>query len=98
MSNYDAEQIKPLRKDVLLKHLPKRERNNSTIYIKDTADDKLQSFVVLKVGSEVENVKPGDVVLVPWVKVTPPFDVAVSGTITKVGITSEREIYAILEE
>lgn len=91
------EQIKPLNDDVLLKLLPSHEATNSTIFFKENPSaDAIQNFVVIAVGPDVKYVEVGNHVLAPWKRITPPF--AVEGSSKDYGITSEKEIFAIVGE
>lgn len=94
----DYKKVKPLRDDVLLRLKPAREVQASLIYFKeDTSNSPLQSFYVEAVGPDVKHVKVGDVVICSWKRVTVPFDLHMDGKSQKFGITSEKEIDAVVE-
>lgn len=97
MNQYKS--MKPLRDDVLLRFKPTHAASNSLIYFKENPDQQsLQYFFVDAVGPEVKHVKVGDTVLCDWKRITPPFTANISGMDGKYGITSEKEIAAILDE
>ena len=94
----DYKKIKPLRDDVLLRLKPSHESSNSVIFYKEQLDNSsLQTFYVEAVGPDVKHVSVGDVVVCSWKRITPPFDAYVADKLSKFGITSEKEIDAVLE-
>jgi len=94
----DHKTVKPLRDDVLLQHKPMHQAVESVIYYKEDIDKSpLQTFIVTAVGGDVKLVKEGDLVVCSWKRITTPFDLEVNGVQKKFGITSEKEIDAILE-
>ena len=50
-------------------------------------------YDVKAVGPDVSIIKPGDVVMVSWARMTPPF----THEGEKYGVTSEKEIWAVVE-
>lgn len=90
-----VEELKPMNNDLVVKHYPIEE--STTIYVQqDDGADNLP-FEVLRVGSDVEEVKVGDIVYVPWVRCMPPFEVYMGDNLNKVTITDESEVLGILE-
>lgn len=88
--------IKPLGNDVLLKFRTTEGSNftDSGIYIKDNdKNTEFEYYDVVAVGEKVTSVAVGDVALISWAKMTPPFKHEGS----KYGVTSEYEILAVLE-
>lgn len=88
--------IKPLGQDVLLKFKTTESTNltEGGIFVKD--DDRMSEFEyydVAAVGPEVTTVAVGDVVILSWAKITPPF----KHEGEKYGVTSEKEIWAVVE-
>lgn len=93
----DYKTLKVLRDDVLLTLAPEQEVTSSLIYYKEDPDKNkgtLQYFTVLKTGDDCKHVKVGDLVVGDWKRITPPFNL---GDNQKYGITSEKEILAILD-
>lgn len=88
--------IRPLGDDVLLK-FKTTETTNLTkggIYVKD--NDKMSEFEyydVAAIGPDVKTVEVGNVVMMSWAKMTPPF----KHEGEKYGVTSEKEIWAVIE-
>ena len=88
--------IRPLGDDVLLQFKTTESTNltKGGIYVKD--DDKMSEFEyydVAAVGPDVTTVSVGDVIIMSWAKMTPPF----KHDGNKYGVTSEKEIWAIIE-
>lgn len=92
MSN--TTRLQPLRNDVVVKHIPKREVEQSTIFFKDTNTDDHEYYKVLKVGPECKYVNEGDTVITTWARITPPFELDEQ----KIGVTSENELYAVIPQ
>lgn len=83
-----------LHKDILIKHRNTNDFNSSPIYMFDDENKSdIMFFEVVKVSPNVTLVKEGDVVLLPWSRVIPPFMVGDE----RLTITSEDEIYAVIE-
>lgn len=94
----NVENMKLLKKDVVLKLKKKSEVEQSRFILKeDATDNTLQYFTVLGKSDEVTMVNVGDVVLCSWTRITPPFEVSENGSATMVGVTSEDELVAVLE-
>ena len=88
--------IKPLGDDVLLQFKTSETTNltKGGIYVKDDdSNTDFQYYDVKAVGPDVSSIKPGDVVMVSWARMTPPF----THEGEKYGVTSEKEIWAIVE-
>lgn len=86
----------PLRDDILVQLKTKNEVDGGLIIIDDNPDKELlQMFDVIKVGEDCKEIKVGDVVVLPWTRVTPPF--ALKGYQTY-GITRESEVLAVYEQ
>jgi hypothetical protein len=86
-----------LRKDILVKMIPKTTVQNSLIFTKESIDNSnLQYFSVLKVADAVVDVKVGDTILVNWKNVTPPFESMFDGSRGDYGITDETQVEAIV--
>ncbi len=100
MSNgIEVDTIRPMGSDVLLRHVDMNKMKGGVILIHENTDEyTTQYFEILKVGSKVKHVNVGDIVLVPWGRITPPFEVQNSGRDLKVGITDEKEILAIVDQ
>ncbi len=92
------EKFRPLKDDVLLKNRQQSKVAGSIIeYKDDTNNDENQYFEVLRVGPDAKYVKEGDIVLASWKRITPPFELGFYGDKQKYGVTSEKEIMAIIE-
>lgn len=97
--NIDALKVKPLRDDVLLRHVPTHNAMSSTIYYKENVDaSALQFFEVVAVGPEVKLLAVGDRVVLSWKRVTEPMRFDYDGRVQQFGITSEKEVDAIVEQ
>lgn len=67
--------FKPLSNEVLLRHVPEREVNDSIIFYKDDPrDNPVQNFEVLAVGNKCMELEVGNIVMCAWTDMTPPFD------------------------
>lgn len=95
----DIRKIRTLRDDVVLCMRPERDVEKSLIYYEEDVDTKTnQYFEVIGVGPETRIVKPGDVVMCSWMRITPPQDGDLDGKTRKYGVTSEKEILCIVGE
>ena len=91
-----ASQLKMKHNDVLLMYVPENEALNRTIYFKEnTHDDEVQFFKVINIADNITDVSIGDVVSVPWTRVTEPFDLEVDGVRKSCGVTSVTELLAV---
>lgn len=87
-----------LRKDILVRNRKKAEVQNDLIYTKESIDhSQLQYFEVLKVAPEVVLVSVGDIVVINWKNITPPFEAVFDGIRGDYGITDESQIECIVE-
>lgn len=94
---YDFSNFRPMRSDVLLIKRPDEQRG--MIIVKEFSDETSQHYIVAATGPQVVTLCVGDIVIADWRKMTPPFDQAdVNGKTTKVAITAEKEIHAIVVE
>lgn len=85
---------KPLRNDILVK-LKKQEHGGGIILQSEDIDASvLQTFTVIDAGGECVDVAVGDVVVLPWLRVTPPFTIK---GYEEFGVTCETEVLAIVE-
>lgn len=92
------EEIKLLKKDVLLRLKKRSEIEGSRFIIEENPqDDPNQFFTVLAKSDNVKLVNVGDVVLCPWTRITPPFPIDIDGETADVGVTSEDELIAVFE-
>lgn len=90
--------IVPRNDDVVVKHIDMNKMTGSKLHLKEDADTHTaQYFEIMRVGPNVEHVSVGDVVVIGWRRITPPFIVEHEGVEMKVGITSETEILGIVE-
>lgn len=86
----------PMRDDILIQHLNTHATTGGLIELKDDPDaNQLQIFEVIKTGSECKDVEVGMKVVVPWLRITPPFEL---DGYEKYTLTSEKEVVAILED
>ena len=93
------ENYRPLNDDVMIIHIPRDQIEEKTFIIQENpGDNKEQYFKVHAAGPQVTEVSVGDVVLVPWTRVTPPVEVRIDGENKQVGFTSQKEIWAVLEQ
>lgn len=87
---------KPLRNDILVQPRKEKDVANEIILVKDDPDQNvLQVFDVIDVGDECKDIAIGDIVVLPWLRVTPPFTIKGYETY---GVTNESEVVAIVEE
>ncbi len=63
MSETTKVRFKPLKERVFVSYLEEPEKTSGGIYLPDTAKEKPQKGKVEAVGSEVKDVKVGDIVL-----------------------------------
>lgn len=93
----DPKSFKPMNADMLLRLKPQHQAHKSVIfYNEDTSNNEIQHFEVIAVGPDVKHVAVGDHVIASWKRITPPF--ALEGTKKEYGITSEKEILAIIDD
>lgn len=91
--------LKMMNDDVLLKKVKKQEYTGTQIIVGTDDDDDAQKFFeVLAVSPKVTSVVVGDVVIVPWPRITDPFEIEIDNVPTQVGITDQKEILAVIEE
>lgn len=90
------ETFKPINKDILVERVDPSQFLSTTGLILDIDDAKmdLNYFRVVKKSDKVDEVEIGDVVLVSWERVTPPFDL--DGD--RYGITSIMEVVGVVSE
>lgn len=90
--------IKPLNDDVLLEKVKDQTKGQTeTIILKNDEDAENIYFRIRQTGPDVTMVNQGDVVVVPWTRVTNPFREDTDDGFVMVGITSEKEILAVME-
>jgi hypothetical protein len=94
----DLTNAKLLNKDILVKLKPKAEIEQSRFILKESVDQTdLQFFTVLLKSEDVTMINVGDTVICSWLKITPPFKATFNGESVNVGITSEKEILAVVD-
>lgn len=93
----DIRKVRPLRDDVVLCVKYERDITKSVIYFEEDVESKTnQYFEVIRVGPDVNMVSEGDVVLCSWMRITPPENGLLDGVKRKYGLTSQKEILAVL--
>lgn len=95
----DLTKVKLLNRDILIR-LAKREEveGHGIFIIEDGGRDENQFYEVVRASEAVKHVKAGDTVVLPWRRVTDPFDAIVDGHSAQYGITSEDEVLAVVED
>lgn len=93
----NEETYRPLNDDILMYLKPIHEVIGSSIVFQESNDSNVQYFNVFATGPKCRDVKVGDVVVLPWTRVTVPQKLFVHGELRDVGVTSEKEVLAILE-
>tara|TARA_R100000664_G_C2706918_1_gene105154 strand:+ start:422 stop:730 length:309 start_codon:yes stop_codon:yes gene_type:complete len=95
----NMETLKPMRSDVMLVHIP-RNTESSIIDVKENPDDHdVQKFRIVAVGKDVKFVKPDEIALVSWTRITPQQKALdKNGDVVKIGFTDEKELLAIIDE
>lgn len=83
----------PLRDDVVVE-FESNDNYEGSIQLLDKTPDTVQYFRVLAAGPDAKITKVGDKIYMPWAKITPPF----FHEGKKLGVTSEKEIWAIVDE
>lgn len=87
---------RPLRNDLLVKLRKSADIGSSLIITKEAPDESvLQFFDVIDTGDDCKEIRAGDVVVLPWLRVTPPFTLK---GYESFGVTCEDEVVAIVEE
>jgi co-chaperonin GroES (HSP10) len=92
--------MQPLRDDIMIYAVSRSniETKTGMIHIpEDTHKEENQWFKVFAVGPKVRDLKVGDVCLIPWKRITPPQYMEVDGENRQIGVTSEMEVLAVLE-
>lgn len=94
----DSSKVKPLRDDVLIRHIPTHSASGNTIFFKEDVDaSEFQFFEVVAVGPDTKLVTVGDTVVVSWKRVTEPMRMVHNGKTQQFGITAEKEIDCVVE-
>lgn len=90
--------LKPINQDVVLQHVPEYQAKESIIYYKDNPNEvKAQYFKVLAKSDQVDLVDVGDLVICKWTNMTSPFPYEVDGQMEQLGITSQTQLEAVIE-
>ena len=85
---------KPLGDKIIVKDTERAEETESGIYLgKNLPDPKAKTGTVIAIGPDVEDVKVGDIVYLNWHKIK-----TVKDGDTYLGVLSEEEVLAVLEE
>ena len=88
--------IKPLRDDILVKFRTSNDQNLTSggIWMKEnTTQTEYEYYDVVSVGPDVKDVEPGDVVMLSWARLTPPF----RHDNEKYAVTSYKEVWAVVD-
>lgn len=91
--------LRPLNNDVMLKKVKETHSAGGIVLLPNKqADDGPAKFEVVEVAEGVTAVAPGDIVLVHWTRITPPFDASDidDGYDQKIGVTDVKEILAVI--
>lgn len=95
MNTNDLGRMKTLHDDVLLEYVDQNEVSTSSIIsVHDDTEDHYQFYRVVVVGPDCTGVKPGDIVIAHWKRITIPFRIDSK----RYGVTSEKEILGVLED
>jgi len=74
MTTTHEEQLKPFSREIVVKVEDRNDFNNSPIHVPERSkNEDAHFFRVLRVGSDVHEVKPGNVIYVRWANTMPPF-------------------------
>lgn len=93
----NPKEFTPLRDDVLLKLTPQHQATESLLWFKeDINNSDVQFFTIMTAGPEVKHVKVGDLIVASWKRITTPF--ALDSTKKEYGVTSEKEIMAVIDQ
>ena len=89
----------PLRDDIMIYAVNRGSIEGTSFIIQENPQkEDNQWFKVFAVGPKVRDLKVGDTVLIPWARITPPQYLEVDGEERQVGVTSELEVLAVLED
>lgn len=89
----------PLRDDIMVYAVPRGDIEGTSFIIKENPHrEENQWFKVFATGPKVRDIGVGDVVFIPWARITPPQYMDVDGEERQVGVTSEMEVLAVLEK
>lgn len=95
----DINKIKPLNDDVVIVHVPERNVKKSVIiYEEESEENTAQYFRVVRAADDVKYLTVGDIVVCSWLRVTEPTLGSLDGKDVRFGITSEKEILAIVND
>lgn len=95
---HDFTNVRLLNTDILVKLKPWGEVRGYSLFVQEDPDkDANQYFEVISVSPKVTEVKMGDIVLIPWTRVTPPMKVIKNNKIVEVGITDITEVLGVIE-
>jgi len=96
--NVSLNSLNPLPKDIIVSHVDMNEVNGSLIQVKENSDsDTTQFYRVHRIGRDVTMVSEGDLIVIPWRRITPPFVVDYDGKELRVGITAETEVLGVID-
>lgn len=90
----DGEDWRPLRDDILVQLRDVNRDSGGIIQLSDDGDALLKSFDVIDVGEDCKYISIGDVVVLSWMNITPPFNIH---GYEKYGVTCEAEVLALLD-
>lgn len=95
----DINTLKPLNDDVIIQYYDYNNVSGSSIIIEDKSSDEVTTHYckVLRVSDNVTMVKEGDIIVLSWLNITPPFTVYIDGKEEKVHITTEDRILGVVD-
>ena len=95
----DVSNIKLLNRDIMVRLKERGEIEGYSLIIRENTDaDPNQFFTVVRASEQVTMFKEGDVVIIPWPRITDPFEGIYNGEKGRYGITSEDEVLCVIEE
>lgn len=90
-----VDQIKPFKRELVVRVRDRNEFNNSPIYVPESSKNETAHFFdVVRVGEEVTEVKAGDVVMVKWGNTMTP---TMWGS-DYISVTSEEHIECVIDD
>lgn len=89
--------LRPINNDVIVRKV-RDEFQEGSIVLSPEEDDTQKVFDILAVSGKVRSVKVGERVIIPWTRITDPFEHMIDGERCMIGVTDEKEILAVIDD
>lgn len=88
--------LKPINNDVIVRKV-RNEIQEGSIILNPEEDETQKVFDILAVSDKVSSVEVGERVIIPWTRITDPFEHLIDGERCMIGVTDEKEILAVID-